>query len=208
MNPALFHRLTGALLLAALAACSPKKDDTPAAPAARSAAPAPAPAAAAPAASSPAPAIPRKATLDCDDRTIVLEATCRNLYGPGLLSCSSQSLAFDERPGGASKSIRRFEAHPGGKDDPATVEEKIGALTCVKSPSGERHVVAEMFNGGNCPECEWVEVYDWDGKLVASDRDKSKPDALADSLSSAIDKGSDAVIGRTELDGFYRAPAQ
>jgi len=52
-------------------------------------------------------------------------------------------------------------------------EEKIGALTCTRSATGERYIVAEMFDGGHCEQCEWNEVYDWHGKLARSRRDRS-----------------------------------
>lgn len=214
MNHATPHPLLGMLLLCALAACSGKKEApaqaptaqavvAPATPAVTGAQPEPA----APAASAPPPAIVKKATLDCDDRTIVLEATCSKLYGAGPLACSAQSLAVGAR-GGATPAVHTFAPQPPSDGDPALVEEKIGTLSCVKSDKGERYLVASMYNGGNCPECEWHEAYDWNGKLVASDRDRAKPSALLDGLLVTEQRGGDGVIGKKELDGFYTAPSQ
>lgn len=216
MNQTTSYRLLSVLLACALAACSEKKDaplppaGEPAAQAAAApATPSAAPAAPAEAAASTAPpAIAKKATLDCDDRTIVLEANCSALYGPGLLACDTQSLTFIERTDGATKSVRRFNPQPARAGDPPQVEEKIGTLSCVKSDTNERYVVANMFNGGNCPECEWNEAYDWNGKLVATDRDRSKPNALLDGLVSAVDQSGERLIGNKALDGFYSAPAK
>ena len=107
------------------------------------------------------------------------------------------------RPGGAVKGSRQFTPQPAVDGDPPLVEEKIGALSCERSSTGARYIVANMFNGGNCEECEWQEVYDWDGKLVASNRDRKKPDPLFKELAGDT---AERVIGKKDLDGFYAGP--
>jgi hypothetical protein len=210
MNSTIPHHLLGLLLVSALAACSGKKDVPPPAPAAApstestaTAAPTPPQAPAAPAAAEAAKISMKKATLDCEDRTVVLEATCTDLYGPRMLACTKQSLAVTDRASGAVKSLRRFEAQPGSDGDPPTVEEKIGALSCIRSSTNERYIVADMYNGGNCEQCEWHELYDWDGKLVASDRDRSKRNLVLNELGADLQHKSDRLIGQTELENFY-----
>jgi hypothetical protein len=216
------HRLPGVLLLSALAACSGKKDVPPSALAAQpqtQAAPAPAtppapamqaeaPASAAAGSASTNAAILKKAALDCDDRSIVLDATCSDVYGPTLLACSKQSLAIMDLSSHAVKNVRDFKAEPGTDDDPPTVDGKVGALSCTRSQAGERYIVAEMFNGGNCEECEWHELYDWDGKLIGSDRDRNKRNALLEELTGDMRQRPDGVIARDELKGFYSANPQ
>jgi hypothetical protein len=188
MNRMTTYRSLGLLIAITLAACSGKKD-----------APSPAPAAAGPRAES------KKATLDCDDRTVVLEATCVDLYGPQMLACTKQSLAVVEHASSATQSVRAFATHPGTDGDPATVEEKIGALACVRGADNGRYIVADLFNGGNCEQCEWHELYDWNGKLVGSDRDRKKPNALLTELVNNLPGKAGQVIARKELDGFYSA---
>jgi hypothetical protein len=214
------QRLLGVLMLAALAACSGKKDVPPpvaavqppaqAAPAvtppppaqtASASASAPAQTAADNAASNPA--ILKKASLDCEDRTIVLEATCSDVYGPRLLACSKQTLTVMDRASHAVQTAREFKPVPGTDDDPPMIDEKIGTLSCTRSQAGERYIVAAMFNGGNCEECEWHELYDWDGKLIGSDRDRKKPNALLNKLADDLYERPDGAIARNELKGFY-----
>jgi hypothetical protein len=211
------QRLLGVLMLATLAACSGKKDVPPPVAAVQppaQAAPAvtPPPAQTAPA-SAPAqtaadnaasnPAIMKKASLDCEDRTIVLEATCSDVYGPRLLACSKQTLTVMDRASHAVQTAREFKPVPGTGDDPPMIEEKIGTLSCTRSQAGERYIVAAMFNGGNCEECEWNDLYDWDGKLIGSDRDRKKPNALLKELAADVRQRPDGVIARDELEGFY-----
>jgi hypothetical protein len=211
MNHTISRTLLSLLIVSALAACD-KKDVPQPAPASRAiaaAVPVPAPAAAASAAADAAPAAlggqVKKAALDCDDRTIVLEATCSPLNGPGILACTKQSLTVMERPGGTVKAARQFAPQPTVDGDPPLVEEKIGTLSCERAKTATRYIVANMFNGGNCEECEWQEVYDWNGKLVASNRDRKNPDPLFKELDG---DAKERVIGKKELDGFYATPPQ
>ncbi|MFS2024564.1 hypothetical protein [Massilia sp. CT11-137] len=209
MNDLLTRRRLAALLCAwLLTACSDKHDvPAPAAPppatapavAPSAAAPAPAPAAAA--ASAPIEHA-QHAELVCDDRKIVLDATCSNMYGPELMACTRQSLTFLDSAAGREAGKRDFAAAKGEGDDPPVIEEKVGALTCTRTASGERYVVADMFNGGNCEQCEWHDVYDWQGKLVGSDRDRAKTDKrVADIVSAAAVAGQ--AFGHGELKDFY-----
>jgi hypothetical protein len=108
-----------------------------------------------------------------------------------------------DRASGAVRNTRRFAPQPPRDGDPALVEEQVGELTCARAGTNERYIVAGMSNGGNCEQCEWHEAYDWDGKLVASDRDRREPNALLANLLSAQKGRPDAVIAHTELDGFY-----
>ena len=194
MNATLTCGLAPLLCACALAACS-EKHPAPVPPAA-STAPASAPAASAPV------EYAKHAVLDCDDRKIVLDATCSNVYSPVLMACSRQSLAFQDSAAGREVGKRDFAVVKGDGDTPAMVEEKVGALTCTRSASGERHVVADMFNGGNCEQCEWHDVYDWQGKLVGSDRDRGKTDKrVADIVSAATAPGQ--AFGHDELPDFY-----
>jgi predicted small lipoprotein YifL len=203
MNHVISRSLIVLFVVTSLAACD-KKHELPAPPAS---VPAPAATPVQVTSSAPveaAPTVPpsqvKKASLDCDDRTIVLEATCSPLNGPSILACTKQSLTVMTRPGGAVQAVRQFTPQPAADGDPPLVEEKISALSCERANTASRYIVADMFNGGNCEECEWQEVYDWDGNLVASNRDRNKTDPLFKNLAG---DASDRVIGKKELDGFY-----
>jgi len=209
------YRLFGLFLASTLAACS-GKPDAPAAPAAPAAQPAVATASAPAAAPSPpaAPELPaatantitvqRKASLDCDDRIIVVEATCSGEPDDIMLMCSKQSLTVTDRATGAAKTMREFAPFPDNdKGAPPQVEEKIGKLTCIRSTGNERYILADMYNGGNCVGCEWHELYDWDGKLLTSDRGPRKsPPLLAELVAAQVDK-TGRVIAQQDLDQLY-----
>jgi hypothetical protein len=208
MNDTVTSRSTLAALLCAcaLAACSDKHAVTAASIPAAVAAPPAAPAAAVPASAAASASAPteyaKHAELACDDRKIVLDATCSNVYGPELMACTRQSLTFLDSASGREAGKRDFAIAKGQADDPPMVEEKIGALTCTRAAPGDRYVVADMFNGGNCEQCEWHDVYDWQGKLVGSDRDRAKTDKrVADIVSAAT--APEQAIGHDELDNFY-----
>ena len=63
-------------------------------------------------------------------------------------------------------------------------------------------------NGGNCEECEWVDVYSWDGVLLGSEGGKRKKvTAIGAAVKAAYDKQA-SPIGKTELPGFYSAAPQ
>jgi hypothetical protein len=206
MNHTIPCRLAALLCACALAACSDKHAAQSVAASASLAASDPVK----PAAVAPAPAATeyvKHTELDCDDRKIVLDATCSNPYGPELMVCSRQSLTVLDSANGKEIGKRDFDAKLHDGDTQAMVEEKIGSLTCMRSASGERYIVAEMFNGGNCEQCEWDEVYDWQGKPAGSSRDRSKPNKLvADLVSTSQNK--EHVIGHSELEHFYSAGKQ
>jgi hypothetical protein len=208
-----YKHLTLLAMTATLAACS-AKTDTPAAPATQASQPAatatPAPAAAEPAApASPAgagavAAAARKVTLDCDDRTVVLEATCSADADASTVDCSEQSLAMADRATGTVRSTHRFDNKPETPGDPPLVDARVGALACVRSKDNVRHVVADLFNGGNCEACEWHELYDWDGHLVGSDRDRRKPDATLKAVRDDMAAPGN-VIAQKDTVEFYKA---
>ena len=209
------YRFLSLLLAATLAACSGKSapPPAPAAPPAATTPPAPAAAAAPPAPSGSAAdrtiTVQKKASLDCDDRTITVEATCSGEADDAMLMCSRQTLTVADRATGAPGSVREFAPAPDpDKSAPPGIEEKIGALACIRSKTDERFVLADMYNGGNCEACEWHELYDWDGKLVASDRDRRKPQAMLNELLRAQAGKSDRVFGHQDLVDLYAGKAR
>ncbi|MFL6657472.1 MAG: hypothetical protein ACJ8GW_05330 [Massilia sp.] len=196
------------LVAASLQACSDKP-----APGAIAQVPVVAPASVSASASAVAAAqaslIPKVATVACDEREVVVEASCMDLYGPRALACTRQSLAVRDAATGKQFGVHEFVPKKGEGDEPAIVEEKIGSLTCVRTASEKRYIVAHMSNGGNCEQCEWREVYSWDGALLGSTRSKKPGVKAVDEALQAIDeKDVDRVFGEQELSGFYSAEKQ
>ncbi len=149
-----------------------------------------------------APALARSETLQCQDRKIVLEASCFELISPRRLSCGSQRLTVSDAGGKALK-VREF-ATAKVQGGVSVVPEQFGEISCVTTRGGGKFIVADMDNGGNCEECEWSEVYDWNGAPVGSSRDKQgKTPAVKEALEAAVGKNGGRVIARTNLPGFY-----
>lgn len=152
-----------------------------------------------------APALAKSETLQCGDRKIVLEASCFDLYGPRMLACSSQRLTISDSATGKVLSVRDFKPMK-RKGEPDVVPEQFGEIACVTTRSNTRYIVADMASGGNCEQCEWNEVYDWNGTLLGSNRDrKTRLPALQEALEGAVGKNGARVTGKTELPGFYSA---
>ncbi len=49
-----------------------------------------------------------------------------------------------------------------------TIEYLAYSWDCIKDKNAKAYVVISYTSGGNCPSCEWEEVYDLQGKVVAS----------------------------------------
>lgn len=204
---------TAALLaLSTLQACSDKTVTTP--PTAvvvpvPAAAPVPAPEAPKTASTKKLKPLPKAATMQCNDRTIVLEASCLDLAGPEMLQCTRQTLVVSDSTSGKVLNTRTFTAVAGEGTDPATVEEKVGEMTCVTTKTGAKYIVTNMFNGGNCEQCEWTEVYGWDGAFLGSNRDKKKKvQAVEDAVAAIDEEDVDRVTGVNDVAGFYSEPVK
>lgn len=149
-----------------------------------------------------APALAKSETLQCQDRTIVLEASCFELISPRRLSCASQRLTVSDASGKVLK-VREFATMKvqGGA---SVVPEQFGEIACVATRGGGKFIVADMDNGGNCDDCEWSEVFDWNGAAVGSNRDKQlKTPVVKEALEAAVGKNGGRVIAKTDLPGFY-----
>ena len=208
------------LSLSALQGCSDKTVTAPApAPAVAVAVPTPAPTAAPAVAQTATPAgagttspakklkpLLKAATMECTDRKVVLEATCHDLVGPEMLQCSKQSLVVTDNASGKALNTRNFAGVATG-DMAGYISEKVGEMTCVTTKTGAKYIVTNMFNGGNCEECEWNEVYSWDGAFLGSDRDKTKKvPAVDDAVAAIAEKDVDRVTGVNDVAGFYSEP--
>ena len=151
--------------------------------------------------------IPKAATMECAERKIVLEAVCLDVAGPQLLHCTKQSLVISDTVSGKVLNTRNYAPVKGDGSVPDIIDEKIAEMTCVTTKTGGKYIVTNMFNGGNCPSCEWNEVYGWDGVFVGSDRDKAKKvPAVEDAVAAIAEKDVDRVTGVNDMAGYYSEP--
>lgn len=151
-----------------------------------------------------APLQSKHAALQCADRRVELQADCF-VYAGHTLACTRQSLRFSGE-GGKTLGTREFTPMPKEEgDDYPAIEEKVGTLSCIETRDKQQFVVASMFNGGNCPQCEWTDVYSMDGALLGSTRDRNrKSPALTAALEALRDKQVRRVLKQEPLTGFYQ----
>lgn len=146
----------------------------------------------------------RSASLQCPDRRVVLDADC---YKEGSrMLCTRQTLRFIGADG-KELGARSFkpEAKQQGDEYPL-VEAQIGTLSCVETAAGEKLVLAQTANGGNCAQCEWLDVYAMDGKLLGSTRAGARNTGPAAATVAAIgSKGAGKRIQQADMGAIYRA---
>ncbi|CDG83225.1 hypothetical protein [Janthinobacterium agaricidamnosum] len=151
----------------------------------------------------PAPALQSKsAVLQCLDRKIELQADCLPSKNPLASTCTRQSLTFKD---GADRQLGERIFRPAPQQATPAIEEKVSELVCAETPRGDKYIVARMDNGGNCDNCEWLEVFGWDGAPVGSDRDKkNRNKAVAEASNAAFNDATKKVIQKKDLGRFYQ----
>jgi hypothetical protein len=151
------------------------------------------------------PLVAKHAALQCADRRIELQASCFQYVG-NMLACTRQSLQFTGADGKVLGS-RVFTPKPQEEgDDYPPIEEKVGTLSCVETKDKQQYVVASMFNGGNCPQCEWTDVYSRDGVLLGSTRERKGKNAdVTAALEALRDKQVKRVLNQEPLRAFYQS---
>lgn len=205
----------GLLASFALQACSDKTVTAPAAPAVAVKVPAPVtPPPLAPAAEPAKPTEPasfeKKANLQCLDRKIELKATCVNIWETSRLACTSQRLIVTDLTADKELNVRQFLVGKPEVDEPGIIDGNFGDISCVATQSNEKYIVAMMSRsrGGNCAECEWVDVYSWDGLLLGTsggEGGKSQVQTVSDAIEAANDPKA-PPLAKIEIDDFYYDP--
>jgi hypothetical protein len=148
---------------------------------------------------------PRSAALQCVDRKIDLKASCYEESGYPGLSCTSQRLSIIDSASGREIGGQSYKPAPLQAGDAyPIVAEKVSDVICAETQAKQKVVVAKVSNGGNCAQCEWADVYAWDGTLIGSDRDKNKKTEVGEAVKAAFDKKA-RKLGQGDLSGVYFA---
>ncbi len=152
----------------------------------------------------------RKANLQCAGRQINVTATCMDLDDSGKLSCTAQRFAVSDSIEGKELHARVFEPGKASDNNVGTIDAEYHEISCVTAKSSEKYIVAYMnrAGGGNCKECEWVDVYTWDGELLGNEDkavDVSKIPAIKEASAAAFDPKV-PVMAKIALDSFYDVP--
>jgi hypothetical protein len=119
----------------------------------------------------------KKSQLTCKDVNVVLTTNCVSENGRNVPDCQKQQFSFGNLKTGQ---IRIVEAS--GKlmiRDAATAKATIDGLAsswaCIKGHA-DSYVVVGYYNGGNCEQCEWYEIYSKEGQALT-------PNARTDKIS-------------------------
>lgn len=145
----------------------------------------------------------RAAALQCVDRKIELKASCYKEAGYPGLSCTNQRLSISDGANGRELGGQSFKPEPLQTGDAyPLIADKVGDVICAETPGKQKVIVVSMSNGGNCTQCEWADVYSWDGALIGSSRDKKKNPAVGEATKTAFDKKA-KKIGQGSLFDVY-----
>lgn len=140
------------------------------------------------------PLIKRTAAMQCADRKIELKGECFQQDGIAGLSCTKQRLSIIDVASGRELGSQAFKPAPlePGEAYPV-IAERLSDVTCAETPAKEKFIMIMMSNGGNCAQCEWQQVYTWDGKVLGSSLDAKKDPAIRAALKGAAGKGAKAL---------------
>lgn len=120
-------------------------------------------------ASPPVLAGEKSATLECGNTRFTMVSQCQASKHSRLPMCSRQILTIDP-PGSKPRTLESTARLKDGSYDGATDQ-----WACVPG-TAHHYVLLWSNNGGNCPECEWVDIVDLDGSLLVRGR-KSNGDS-------------------------------
>lgn len=145
------------------------------------------------------PLVPRTAAMQCADRKIELKADCFKQEGIAGLSCTRQRLSIIDAGTGRELGSHTFQPAPLQKGDAyPLISEHLGDVSCKETPAKEKFIVIMMSNGGNCEQCEWQQLYTWDGKVLGSSIDAKKDPVISAALKGAENKKS-KTLGAGDL---------
>jgi hypothetical protein len=135
------------------------------------------------------PLLKRSAVMQCADRKIELKAECFKQEGIAGLSCTKQRLSISDAGTGQELGSQAFKPAPLQAGDAyPIIPERLSDATCVETPAKEKFIVIMMSNGGNCNECEWQQLYSWDGKVLGSSLNAKRDAATAAALKGTESK--------------------
>jgi hypothetical protein len=135
------------------------------------------------------PLLKRSSAMQCAERKIELKGDCFKQDGIAGLSCTRQRLSISDAGTGQELASQTFKPMPLQSGDAyPMVAERLSDVTCIETPARERLIVIMMSKGGNCAQCEWQQLYTWDGKVLGSSLDARQDPAISAALKGAESK--------------------
>jgi len=115
---------------------------------------------------------PRTGFIDCGRTQIRAYAQCYEKSG----YCATETLSFSRRAGRAIVPVHGESApHDVSGAKAQALDYRAVSWACLPGKSGGHYLVVVMnrADGGACAGCEYSRLYDLNGRLIATDRDKS-----------------------------------
>lgn len=109
----------------------------------------------------------KSASMECGGSRITIVSECRVMKHSRLPICERQTLTVRD---GKTGKERSFDSTARLKD--GTVDGVTDQWACVAGTDRD-YILLWSNNGGNCPECEWLDIVDLDGSLLARGRTAS-----------------------------------
>jgi len=135
------------------------------------------------------PLVQRSAVAQCADRKIELKGACFKQEGIPGLSCTKRRLSISDASTGRELGSQTFQPAPLQKGDVyPLISERLSEVSCKETAAKEKFIVIMMSNGGNCDQCEWQQLYTWDGKMLGSSNDAKKDPAINAALKGTENK--------------------
>ena len=135
------------------------------------------------------PLLKRNAVMQCADRKIELKGECFKQDEIAGLSCTKQRLSISDAATGQELGSQTFKAAPLKAGDAyPMIPERLGDASCVETPAKEKFIVVMMSTGGNCAQCEWQQLYTWDGKVLGSSLNAKQDPAISAALKGTESK--------------------
>jgi hypothetical protein len=145
------------------------------------------------------PLLSRSAAMQCADRKIELKGECYKEDGIAGLSCTKQRLSISDANTGRELGSQIFKPLPLQQGDTyPLIAEHLSDASCIETPAKEKFIVILMTNGGNCAQCEWQQLYTWDGKVVGSSLDAKRDPAIDAALKGTASKKA-KTLGQGDL---------
>lgn len=120
----------------------------------------------------------KTAELLCNEIKISVKTSCSDDSSPVYPKCQSQTFAFINAKTSKVVPQRSEQATTVNVSGVKVIDGLAESWACLKGKY-RTYLVARYYNGGNCDECEWVEIYDLAGKHLTpnSRKDHSVFDA-------------------------------
>lgn len=113
----------------------------------------------------------KESYLSCNQITIHVKTKCLDNDDNLFPSCLEQKIFFvDKNTNGAFSKIE--------KNSNIALDELAMSWACINGEK-EQFLIIGYYNGGNCENCEWYEIFNLSGQKLASSKDKlrnGKPD--------------------------------